>query len=181
MQSSVGGGPDFSGLDEAGRQEARRLLISGLSDAHALEEQALTVHRQQVAKLDDYPVFKERLATHIAETEAQVARLEAALERLDASPSSLKDTAMKAVGWLQSASQMTMEDHVIRAAIAIYGVKGFEIATYRALERLAAVVGDAVARADIEASLAEERAMAAWLDDEIGNLTVAYIAWAKRA
>ena len=159
--------------------DARRLLVVGLRDAHALEEQALTVHRQQVAQLDDFPAFKTRLQQHIAETEGQVARIEAALERLGEGPSSLKDAGMKFAGWAQSAGQMMADDKVIKAAIAVYGVKGFELASYRALERLATLLGDAALGADMRASHAEEQAMVDWLEREIGDLTAAYLEQAE--
>ena len=159
---------------------ARDFLAVGLRNAHALEKQTLTVHRQQLGQLDDYPPFKTRLQEHIAETEAQVARLERALERLGEKPSTLKNTGMQLAGWVQSTTQMTADDRVVKAAVAAYGVKGFELASYRALERLAAMVDDEATRADVRASLAEERSMADWLDAEIGNLTAAYIERTRR-
>ena len=168
-------------IDEARQEAARALLVEGLRNAHALEEQTLTVHRQQLDQLDDYPAFKQRLRQHFIETEGQVARIEAALERLGESPSALKDVGMKVAGWTQSAGQMMAADKVIKAAIAIYGVKGFELASYRALERLAAMVGDATTGADMRASHAEEKAMVDWLEGAIGDLTAAYVAQAERA
>lgn len=178
------GSADIAGsaeISKARQQAARELLVVGLRNAHALEEQALSVHRQQVAELDDFPAFKTRLAAHIAETEGQVARLDAALERLGEGPSSLKDVGMKIAGWAQAAGQMMADDKVIKAAIAIYGVKGFELASYRALERLAGMVGDATIGADMRASHAEEQAMVDWLESEIGDLTAAYLEQAERA
>jgi ferritin-like metal-binding protein YciE len=182
MQSSVKGtatakDPAATAPDsgEATHQAARDFLVVGLRNAHALEKQTLTVHRQQLGQLDDYPPFKTRLQQHIAETEAQVTRLERALERLGEKPSTLKDTSMQLAGWVQSATQMTADDRVVKAAVAAYGVKGFELASYRALERLAAMVDDEATRADVRASLAEEKSMTEWLDAEIGNLTAAYI------
>ena len=165
----------------AAHSAARNLLAVGLRNAHALEKQTLAVHGQQVKQLDDYPPFKTRLQEHIAETEAQVTRLERALERLGEKPSALKDAGMQLTGWMQSATQTLADDRVVKAAVAAYGVKGFELASYRALERLAAMVDDEATRADVRASLAEEKSMAEWLDAEIGNLTAAYVERAKRA
>jgi ferritin-like metal-binding protein YciE len=179
--STTGTTPPSADISEARQPAARQLLVVGLRDAHALEEQALTVHRQQVDRLDDFPAFKSRLQAHIAETEGQVARIEAALERLGEGPSSLKDAGMKFAGWAQSAGKMMADDRVIKAAIAVYGVKGFELASYRALERLAAMVGDTTTGADMQASHAEEKAMVDWLESEIGDLTAAYVEQAERA
>lgn len=179
--SATGTTPASADIGEARKRAARELLVVGLRDAHALEEQALTVHRQQVAQLGAYPAFEARLQAHIAETERQVARIDAALERFGEGPSSLKDAGMKVAGWAQSAGQMMADDRVIKAAIAIYGVKGFELASYRALERLAAMVGDATTGADMRASHAEEKAMVDWLESKIGDLTAAYVEQAERA
>ena len=182
MQSSATETPPASAdVNNARQRAARDLLVVGLRNAHALEEQALTVHRQQVAQLADYPAFKSRLEAHVAETEGQVARLEAALERLGEGPSSLKDAGMKVAGWAQAAGQMMADDAVIKAALAAYGVKGFELASYRSLERLAAMVGDATTGADMRTSHAEEQAMVDWLENEIGDLTAAYLDQAERA
>lgn len=59
--SPTGTAPASADISEARQRAARELLVVGLRDAHALEEQALTVHRQQVAQLHDFPTFKTRL------------------------------------------------------------------------------------------------------------------------
>jgi ferritin-like metal-binding protein YciE len=152
-------------------KSAHELLVTGLKNAHALEKQSASVMEQQVARLDAFPEFKTRLEKHIQETHAQAERLERMLEKLGSSPSSLKDTAMSMMGSGQSATQMMADDNVLKAAIANLGVEAFEIASYLSLIRLAHLHGEPDLHAELERSLAEEREMYAWLEENLPGIT----------
>lgn len=59
------------------------IYITGLRNAHAMENQALAIMKPQLQRIEQYPEVAERLDQHIAETEGQIERLDALLEKLD--------------------------------------------------------------------------------------------------
>lgn len=152
-------------------KHAQQLLVEGLKNAHALEAQAHSVMHRQIEQLDEYPALRERLATHVAETDVQLERLEVALRRYDATPSTLKDAGMQLLGSSQAMVQLVGPGKFLRAVIADQGVEGFEIASYVALIALAGEVGDMETAEAMRLSLAEERAMFSWLADHIPAVT----------
>jgi ferritin-like metal-binding protein YciE/nucleoside-diphosphate-sugar epimerase len=131
-------------------------LDTYLADVHALEKQAerfLEAAAEQVAD--------ERLAAdlreHLAETRGHRARIEALLEERDASPSALKDAALKAGGLSLSAFFGAQPDTTTKLAGFAFAFEHLEIAAYELLKRVAtrAAAADVVAVA--EQILAEER------------------------
>jgi ferritin-like metal-binding protein YciE len=57
----------------------------------------------------------------------------------------------------------------------------FEIAAYKSLLALCGPAGADGARALLEQSLKEEEAMAAWVDQNVGKVTIAYLNREERA
>ena len=57
-------------------ERANSLFITGLKNAHALENQALELMNRQVERIENYPGVKARLEQHIQETHEQIARLD---------------------------------------------------------------------------------------------------------
>jgi ferritin-like metal-binding protein YciE len=142
---------------------AKSLLVNSLANAHALERQAQAVMSQQVSQLEDMPELKAQLKRHMKETDVQIERLAAALDRLGEKPSSLKDTSMQWLGSGQAFTQMMGPNKGLKAAVANEGIEGFEIASYTAIIALARAAEQEETAVDMEQSLAEERAMFDWL------------------
>jgi ferritin-like metal-binding protein YciE len=142
---------------------AKSLLVNSLSNAHALEKQAQAVMSQQVSQLADLPEFKAQLERHMQETDVQIERLVAALDRLGEKPSGFKDTSMQWLGSGQAFTQMMGPNKGLKAAVADQGVEGFEIASYTAIIALARAAEEEETAVAMEQSLAEERAMFDWL------------------
>lgn len=65
-------------------------LVSWLSDAHAMEQQAEQMLTAQKKRLHNYPKLRTRIEKHIDETVGQRETLERALTRLGSEPSTLK-------------------------------------------------------------------------------------------
>ena len=61
-------------------ERANSVFITGLKNAHALENQALELMNRQVERIENYPEIKAKLEQHIEETHNQIARLERILE-----------------------------------------------------------------------------------------------------
>lgn len=74
--------------------DAREVFVTGLRNAHALENQAHEMLERQVERMGDYPELQSRLRDHLRETKTQLLRLEQCLSNLGESTSSMKDTAL---------------------------------------------------------------------------------------
>ncbi|WP_244642308.1 DUF892 family protein, partial [Chelatococcus reniformis] len=72
-------------------QETRNFFVVGLRDAHALENQALSLIDRQLDRSESYPEVAEMLRQHRGETEQQILRLREILTKLDESHSGMKD------------------------------------------------------------------------------------------
>ena len=78
--------------------DARALFITGLRDAHAMENQALAIMKPQAKRIEHYPDVAAKLEQHITETEGQIVRLEEILDQPGENKSMLKDAALSVVG-----------------------------------------------------------------------------------
>lgn len=67
----------------------RDTYITGLVNAHALENQAISILSRQVERLESYPEMSDQLRRHIDESKTQAARLEEILNSLGTSHSTL--------------------------------------------------------------------------------------------
>jgi ferritin-like metal-binding protein YciE len=76
----------------------RDLYVTGLVNAHALENQAVQLLSRQVERLENYPQMEQRMRQHIDETRRQEARLEEILRALGTSPSAVKDVGLSIMG-----------------------------------------------------------------------------------
>jgi ferritin-like metal-binding protein YciE len=163
------------------KETARDILISGLRNAHAAERQAVATLGAQVDRLEDYPEFQVKVREHIEVSREQEKRLDIALRKLDASTSVLKSAAMSVMGAAQSALHNQAEDAPLKQALSTAMFEHFEIATYSSLIALAQEAGETELIADLEASLKEEKTMAAWMDDNIPAIARRYVEMEMKA
>lgn len=157
-------------------QDAREIYITGLKNAHAMESEALAILRPQARRNESYPEIAARLGRHIEETERQMDRLTRILDRLGADNSPLKDAVLSAMGSLAALGHAAAPDEILKNGFANFAFENYEIAAYTSLLVLARAVGDTEALALLEASLAEEEAMAAFLESQIEPVTLRYAA-----
>ncbi|AVA24323.1 DUF892 family protein [Rhizobium sp. NXC24] len=151
--------------------DPRDNLVAWLRDAHAMEEQAITMLNSQLKRLEHYPALKARIGQHIDETKRQEQVLQACLDRVGGGSSSLKDAAGKLTAMAQGMSGVFASDEVVKGSLASYTFEHMEIASYRILIAAAEAVGDAQTKAACERILAEEIAMADWLSDHMDDIT----------
>lgn len=154
--------------------EARLIFIVGLRNAHAMENQALSIMKPQVSRIEQYPDVAARLRQHIQETEGQITRLDTVLEGLNEDHSSLKDTAMSALGSMAAMGHSIAGDEIIKNSLANFAFENYEIAAYKSLLALAEAGGHRDAEQLLSQNLEEEKAMAQWLDDNIAAVTVRF-------
>jgi ferritin-like metal-binding protein YciE len=146
-------------------------LIAWLRDAHAMEEQAITMLNSQLNRLENYPALKARIGQHLEETKRQEQILQTCLDRLGEGSSSLKDTAGKLTAMAQGMSGIFASDEVVKGSLASYTFEHMEIASYRILIAAADVAGDVETKRACEGILEEEIFMANWLSDHMDEVT----------
>jgi ferritin-like metal-binding protein YciE len=155
--------------------EARDVLVVGLRNAHAVESQAIELLERQASALDDYPNVQARVQQHLGETERQLERLEQCLEMLNEDTSTIKDTALSALGNLMAMANTMADDAILKNSFAGYSFEHYEIAAYESLLQLAALAQETEIIPLLRESLAEERDMADWLASNLRQLTSEYI------
>jgi ferritin-like metal-binding protein YciE len=158
-----------------GTSSIRSVFVTGLQNAHAVEQQALSMIDRQLDRLVRYPEIADRLRAHRVETEGQMRRLEEILHGLNESHSSWRDAAMALMGNLAALGNSLAGDEVLKNQIVNHAFENFEIATYTSLIALAEAGDFAQAVPLLEATLREEEAMAAWVRDSLADLTLKYV------
>lgn len=151
--------------------DPREHLHAWLRDAHAMEEQAITMLTSQSARLEHYPEVKAQIDKHLQETRDQAAMLERCLERVSGGTSGLKDIAAKMVAFGQGLSGLFVDDEVVKGSLASYTFEQMEIASYKILIAAAEHVGDQETKRVCETILQQEVAMAQWLDEHAAAIT----------
>ena len=138
-------------------------LMDWLRDAHAMEEQAEKMLTATAGRLENYPEFKARVEQHIDETRKQAVLVKSCIERRGGETSTIKDMAGRVTAMAQGLSGVFVSDEVVKGALASYTFEHMEIASYTALIAAADLVGDTQTKKVCESILAEEEAMAGWL------------------
>jgi ferritin-like metal-binding protein YciE len=156
--------------------QPRDLFITGLRNAHAMENQALSIMKPQLDRIENYPEIAEKLDQHIRETEGQLKRLEEVLESLAEERSALKDIALSITGAVAAMSHSVAGDEILKNAFANFAFENFEIAAYKSLVTLAEYAELHALAVPLKANLEEELAMAAWLDENIVAVTTKFAA-----
>jgi ferritin-like metal-binding protein YciE len=150
---------------------ARDLLVTGLRNAHAMENQAEELMERQISRMTDYPDIHARLEQHLAETRLQKKRLEECLHSCGENPSTIKDMAMSLTGNLAALTHAMAQDEVLKNTFANNAFEHYEIAAYKSLLTLSSLAGVNAIRSPLEQSLREEEQMAAWVDAHIDQVT----------
>ena len=154
--------------------ETRDIFVTGLKNAHAMENQALSIMKPQVYRIENYPEVAQKLEQHIRETEGQIARLEEILGSLSESHSSLKDMALSMTGAMAALGHTVAGDEIIKNSFANFAFENFEIAAYKSLLTVAELGGFPAAMSGLKANLDEEVNMAQWIDHNLRSLTIKF-------
>ncbi|QKK26807.1 ferritin-like domain-containing protein [Rhizobium hidalgonense] len=156
--------------------EIRDVFVTGLRNAHAMENQALSIMKPQLKRIENYPEVAEKLDQHIRETDAQIVRLEDILDGLNEDKSTLKDLALSFTGSMAALGHTVADDEILKNSFANFAFENFEAAAYKSLLRVAEAGGYVAAMTGLQANLAEELAMAEWLNDNVVALTSKFLA-----
>ena len=143
-------------VDPGGVESA---LTSYLADAHALEQQAITLLGRAATIAGD-PAFVEIYERYLEESREHATAVERRLGAHDSGPSTLKDAAMRLGGLNWSAFFQAHPDTPGKLAAFAYAFEHLEIAGYELLARVAAHAGDEHTRDLCMDILTQERAAA---------------------
>ncbi|MHB8284886.1 MAG: ferritin-like domain-containing protein [Caulobacteraceae bacterium] len=151
------------------------LLVTALKNAHAMEKEAQQIISRQLDRLKNYPKVEDRLRSHLAETNTQMQRLDDVLATVGSESSGFKDLVTGIVGNMAALGHVPMGDEILKNSFANYAFENFEIAAYKSLFTIAEGVGQGSIISVLTPSLKEEQAMAAWLDDNLAEVTQTYM------
>jgi ferritin-like metal-binding protein YciE len=149
------------------KDEARNFFVLGLKNIHATATQCRRMVEAQMNRVENYPIVRAKLHKHLAEKDAQLERVREILGALGERPSSLKDTGMSLMGTLSSMGASMADDEIIKSSFAMYGLANFEAAAYETLLLFGEAAGEYGAIKLLQQSLSEERAMAAFIADNL--------------
>lgn len=79
-----------------------------------MENQALSIMKPQLSRVENYPEVAAKLEQHIRETEGQIVRIEEVLDGLNEDHSSLKDMALSFTGAMAAMSHTMVEDEILK-------------------------------------------------------------------
>jgi ferritin-like metal-binding protein YciE len=153
----------------------RTIYTTGLSNAHAMETQAIQLLQRQVERLQNYSEMEARIRQHITESENQRKRLEEVLGSLSETHSSVKDTAMGILGNLAAIGHTPAPDEVIKNTMANFAFEHYEMAAYKILISMADATGHSPAMSALKQNLSEEEDMARWIDEHMGPTTMMFL------
>jgi ferritin-like metal-binding protein YciE len=140
-------------------------LNTYLADVHALEGQSKKL-LEKGGELDVPEALRAAFAHHLEETEGHLRKIETRLDDRGATPSALKDAALRlgALNWgVFFASQ---PDTPAKLAGFAYAVENLEVAAYELLLRVARRAGDQETVTMAESILSEEKAAAKTVADQ---------------
>jgi len=139
-----------------------------------MENQALSIMRPQVARIESYPEVARRLEQHIKETEGQIGRIDELLDQFGADSSTLKDFALSFSGSMAAMGHTIAGDEILKNSFANFAFENFEIAANKSLLILAELGGHGNVTSALLANLKEEQAMAQWLDENLAAVTTRF-------
>lgn len=154
-------------------------LTKYLSDAHSIEEQALRQLRK-APEIAGEPGLEEALRRHLTETERQEERIRALMEQRDASPSTAKDTVMRAGGSGFVLFARSQADTPGKLASHALSYEALEWASYDLLARTADRAGETRVQEVARSIQEEEREMMDRLEGLFDRTTAASLRNAER-
>ena len=154
-------------------------LVQYLSEAYGKERELETTLQAHIAMTTKAP-YKKRLQQHLRETKGHAKGLERRIKRLGGGGQTTQTAVGKAMaaakGPLHAVRGGGKQEKMLKNAKTEYFNEHEEIATYLAIETLAAKVGDRETTQLAKGIRREEERMARFLEGQIKSLTGAVVA-----
>lgn len=135
-------------------------LNTYLADAHAIEQQAAQLLKK-APQLSGVPDLASAFEEHLEQTQRHAELVDARLEARGASPSALKDAALRLGAVNLGTLFKAQPDTPAKLAAFAYAFEHLEVAAYELLKRIATRAGDEETVATANTILVQERAAAA--------------------
>jgi ferritin-like metal-binding protein YciE len=171
----VTSGTGRSNMVASRMETARSLFITGLKNAHALEQQASQIIGRQLDRIESYPDVADRLRQHLEETRTQQQRVEEILGSMNETYSALKDFGAGFMGNMAAIAHAPAPDEILKNSFANLAFENYEIAAYTSLIALAEANGATQALGLLERTLREEQDMAKWVADHLKSVTLTFL------
>lgn len=153
------------------QQAQQQSVLAWLKDAHAMEAGGALTLTNHAEAAGDYPEVQAKLREHAQTTRRHAELVEGCIERLGGHPSSLKEAVGAVASKIAGVANLPAQDTVVKNALGDLAAENFEIASYVSLIAAAEHVGDEQTASVCQQILADERAMAAWLEAHIPTIT----------
>lgn len=141
------------------------LVIAWLNDAHAMENAIIESLEGQVDLASDHPQVQAGIQRHLEATRHHAEVVASCLAQFDEKPSTGKKVLASLGGKLQGIAMGAARDDLLKAALQDYATEHMEIASYRALIQAADAIGMPTIGESLKEVLADEMAMATWLEE----------------
>jgi ferritin-like metal-binding protein YciE len=148
----------------------KELVLAWLKDAYAMETALVPILENHAKDAKQHPHVAERDRQHADETRRHAEMVKECIERLGDSPSAVKTGMGSLIGNMQSVATGMFQDELVKNFLSDYAAEHFEIAAYRALVAGAREIGDEQTAMTCERILREEEAMAAFLEQHLGDV-----------
>ncbi|MBS1870792.1 MAG: DUF892 family protein [Actinobacteria bacterium] len=146
-------------LEAGARDDPGARLATYLADAHALESQGVTL-LERASSIGGDARLERAYADHLDESRAHLAAVDELLDARHASPSRLKDAALRAGALNLGLFFQSQADTPGKLAAFAYAFEHLEIGGYEQLVHVAEAAGDAQAADAARRILGDERAAA---------------------
>jgi ferritin-like metal-binding protein YciE len=160
--------------------KAEEQYMEWLRDAHAAEEQAVTMFTNTASRLENYPELRSKIERYAELSRRQADLVRSCIERRGGSASLLKETAGKMLGLGQALAGLFTGDEVMKALVASTAFEEMEIASYKNIISAAEHFGDHDTKRVCEGILGEEVEMRDWFESQIPGYTREYIQRAEQ-
>jgi len=155
--------------------KSKQTLIAWLRDAHAMERASVDSLDRMADRLARFPDLAAGLREHWRRSLTQATQIEVCLKKLGSDTSTFKDLASRFIGIAQGFAVEVAQDEVVKDCCAAYSWRHFEIACYLSMGAAAAALEELEVASMCEQHVQQERAMAAWLEEQIPEVTRVFL------
>ena len=146
------------------------IVLTWLDDAYTIEHALIHVLERHAKEAKDHPEIQRRIDGHLAQTRRHAESVAERITALGGEPNAHEGMAGVLAPLQSLLSGAADEETILTNSIADYASENFEIATYQALIAAVQNRGDSETARVCREILADEQAMATWLDDHMPPL-----------
>lgn len=153
----------------------KQTFVAWLRDVHAMERTSVDTLDRLADRLSRFPQLAAQFREHWRESIGQVQNIERCLKNLGSDTSTFKDLTSRFMGIAQAYAVTMVPDEVVKDCLAAYASRHFEIAAYISLGAAALTLEEPDVARMCEEHIKQERAMAAWLEQQIPETTLDFL------